>query len=632
MGDKNKFKLIKFNKKVKHKDDNNAYSLQLRHRSCPWWLLLLLLPLLLFIRCEKDITVTCVDNESHETIEDMAVTMTYRSHFLWNDGKFFASTEYEATQQTDESGKTVFKDVPCSVFSYIFYCMSKESLDAKNNCYGAQDVKQNFHYTSEVEMEMAPLREDLRVQLRDKETGDVLPDGVLIYTYVELGEEYVDSAKADASGIATIPQMIYCSTMKEIKGVCYGYADTSKVDVPCQVLTTPNDSAVLKLRPIKERFTFFVKNKETKQPIPGAVCDVTLKHPGKSQTLVHRRVHTSIDGKGIAVYDNAFVLSTIAITANKIHYKQGVLEGGPWTVEKFIRQDDDTRTVWLEPDPYLQEFVNIDSITGRPIPGVKNEIIITDFDGTKRTVTEISNSNGVFPVTAKEDAKIEIISTKVNEYKDKKTRYPKFVDIKKQEKKIRMQPLMETLNFRTVTEEDKTVVLPGCNLQVHGSISGSLPPSNSGNGNFSVTFRKAELLSITASKKAYTTNSTKVRNRTWSYLKESQERRDIPLKMDLPPCSGGTNTPKGANEMLHQRSYGMGQMEGDASISGDFYSQEDYLTIYDGPDTSGKILVGPERVTANKFNIPFHFTKGAVTVVIKTHSDGSSWQYVVNCP
>ena len=145
--------------------------------------------------------------------------------------------------------------------------------------------------------------------------------------------------------------------------------------------------------------------------------------------------------------------------------------------------------------------------------------------------------------------------------------------------------------------------------------------------------RKYEYLSITASRKGYKTNSTKVRNKDWEYLRVNQERRDIPLKLDLPPCSGGENIPMKKNEKLHQRSFGMGVEEGIASISGDFMKNGDYLTVYDGPDTSGRILVGPNEFISYTFIRTFHFTQGVVTVVIKTSDiTVSNWNYEVNCP
>ena len=632
MAKKNNPQSIRIDKKLKYKEEQDRYSLQLCHVRRPWWVLLLLLPLLLFIKCSKDITVSCVEPIGELPVENLPVKIEYQSHFLWNDGKFFTSDTIRLIQHTDSLGKTVFKDLPCSVFSYVFYCLQKVSFTAVDDCHVALDERRNFHYRWHITLDMEPRLEDLHVQLLDKETGDILPDGILIYKYIELGEEKTDSAHADAAGIATLSQMRYCSVMTELKGTCYGYADTMYVDIPCQSLLNTNDSTALRLRPIKERFTFFVKNKETKQPIPDALCKVSLTHPGKSKHVEKREVGTSIDGQGLAVYDKAFILSTMAITASKQHYKDGQLEGGPWTVEVFNRQNDSIRTIWLEPEPYLEEFVNIDSITGKPIPGVTNVIKVIDHDGTVTETTEMSNSNGVFPVWAKEDAKVEVFSTKAPSYKKKISIYPKYKDIKEEEKKIKMQPVLETLKFRTVREEKPNVLLPKCTLTITESESGLLIPTNSGNGEFSVTMRKYEYLSIVASRKGYKTNRTKVQNRDWEYLRVNQERRDIPLKLDLPPCDGGENVPKNG-QMYHQRSYSMGQEEGDASITGNFYGEPDRLTIYDGPDTSGRILIGPDRSVINNFWIPFHFTQGAITVVIKTSPyKNSSWEYVVNCP
>lgn len=618
---------IKASKKLKYKEQQDTYTVQLVHRRKPWWLLLLLLPLLLLIQCHKDITVTCHEPDTGAPIVDQPVTMTYHSHFVYDRGHFFTNDSISLTQKTDAKGTTVFRGLRCSVYSYIFYCLSQASFTAKSQCHAAAGEKHNFHYTSKVDLKMLPRREDLHIKLVDKETGDILPDAVLTFKYVELGKEKTDSVKADPAGVATIKQMRYCSVMKLLKGSCYGYADTTKADVPCQQLVIANDSATLKLRPIKKRFTFFVKNLETKQPIPGAECYVTLTHP-RGKKFGPKKVTTSIDGKGMAFYDNAFILSVINIKAHKRHYHDSILTGGPWTVEKFLQQKPDVRTIWLRPEPYLQEFVNIDSINGRPIPGVKNRIKITHPNGKTETIEEISNRNGVFPVTAKEDDRVEIVSTKTGEYKDKRTVLPKFKNVK--DKKIRMAPEMVTLQFRTVIDPS-WAQLPDCQLRVSGSISGSLSPSNSGNGAFQVTFRKAERLSITASKAGYTTNSTKVSNNTYTDLNVAdQRRRDIPLKQDLPPCGAGKNVPKGSNDNHHVKSYGLGKPSGVVTVDVDMYPAADKLTIYDGPSASGKIIFGPETF-ANKKHISVPFTKGSITVVIDA-DNGSDWDYTVNCP
>lgn len=535
--------VIRIDKGVKFKNEYNKYSLQLCHPHRPWWLLLLLIPFLLFIKCNKDISVACIEPEGNVVIDDVPVTLKYTTHFLWHNGKFLANDSISLTQNTDENGNTTFKDLPCCVYSYIFYCLSQASFTAKSGCHAVVDEERNFHYTRHVDLMMQPRRENLQVLLLDRETGDELPSGTLIYKYEELGVEKTDSAKADARGIATLPQMRYCSTIKEMIAQCYGYADTSRVYVPCQDLLNPTDSMAMRLRPIKDRFEFFVKNKETKQPIPGANCVVTLTHPGKSKTTDMRNVQTSQDGKGMAFYDDAFILSTIAIHANALHYKDGDLEGRLFSVEDFQRQDEDTRTVWLVPEPYMEEFVNVDSINGKPIAGVENTFKVIYTDGTSSTEKVISNSNGVFTIKAKEDDRIEIISIRRPEYEDKTSVYPKFVNIK--DKKVRMQPNLVDLNFQTVKNISGQPVLPNCKLVAQGSISGSLQPNNSGStGSFTVKARVNENLSITASKGGYATNSTTVKNELVSNLKGG---RKIPLKPD-PVIYENSSGPRGTTK------------------------------------------------------------------------------------
>lgn len=523
-----KAKDIKAGKKFRYRDKNEEYVVQLKRRN--WWWLLLLLLLLFFVKCHKDITVTCIDAGSGEPIEGQAVTLNYEAHYLMDIWRVLPTDNINITQETDSTGTIVFRDLPCSVFSYFFYCMSEATFTANSECHEDIEEEHNFHFTRYVKLQMTPRREDLQIRLLDLETGDPLPDAMLYYQYTEQGEQKQDSAHTDPAGVATIPQMRICSDMNLLLGRCYGYADTTKVNVPCQELLGASENAVLRLRPLKKRFTFFVKDLYSKQPIPGAECYVTLTRPNGYASGPYK-VLTSTDGKGIAVFDSAFVRATIAIEAQKRpNYNDSILTGGPWTVEDFIKQPDSTRSIWLRPLPFMREFVNVDSIKRTmPIPGVTNVITIKHPNGTIDTVTTISNNNGVFSIRAEEDAEIEIVSTKNPDYYRKITLEKTFKNAKRE---IPLTPVMVTLQFRTISALNKTP-LPSCSLKVSGSVSGNLPPANSGNtGVFNVTFRKGEELSIIASKKHFGSNSSKVHEQTWGYLNVSQNRRDIPLKVD----------------------------------------------------------------------------------------------------
>ncbi|MDE5635821.1 MAG: hypothetical protein K2I52_05895 [Muribaculaceae bacterium] len=516
---------IRFNHNLRYRQEYNEYIIQMKRKRRPWWLLLLLLPLLLLIRCERTITAHCFEPETGIPVENCDVTMNYQAHYLWNDGRFLATDSITRTVSTDDEGTAVFENCPCSVFSYIFYAFSKADFTAINRCHAAKDVECMFHYTWNVDLPMEPNRDDLHVQIVDAETRDPLPDASVVYRYIDNNEEKTDSAHADAMGIVTLPGMRVCGMVDAIEAGCYGYADTTVVNRACADLLIPTDSTAIPLRPIKQRFTFFVKDAETRQPIPDAICTVTLIRPSGTAEAP-RIVHTSIDGKGVAAYDDAFVLSVINIDAKKRHYYDGSLEGGPWVVEKFIKQDDDTRTIWLRPEPYQVQFINVDSINGRPVPNVKNNITITDPAGNVETCVETSNSNGVFPVTAKEGSRIVIVSVCHPNYKEKTT----VIDHFDEGEKIRMQPVMTDVNFKTVKDNARRPILPDCTLKVMGSISGGLQPSNSGSGEFKVTARINESLSIAASKRGYATNSTTVNQTPVANLQNRVT--EIPLKED----------------------------------------------------------------------------------------------------
>ena len=620
-----------YKKKFRFDKGKNEYDFRIRRKGGLWWLLLLLLIPLMFIRFNKTITITCLDEESKEPISYTLANLNSVDYQIIKEGRWFTSNAIARQALTDSCGKAVFDSLSCGVFGFVFHPLSKAGISLESECCSNEPQLFNFHYTFRKTIYVPARRENLRVKLLDDETGDPLPDATLLYEYMEGSKVKRDSVKADAAGIATIPQMRYCGMLSLLQGSCYGYADTSRVHVPCRSLEIESDSTALRLRPIKERFTFFVKNKDTRQPIPDAVCKVSLVHPGASHSTVTREVHTSIDGKGIAVYDDAFVLSTISITASKQHFKDGVLEGGPWTVEKFILQDDDTRTIWLEPDPYQVEFQNIDSLNLKPVPGVVNTITVYHSDGSKEVSTETGNSNGVFPVVAKEDEKIDITSVKKPEYHDKHTGYPVFKEIK--DRKIKMAPVMGELIFKTVKEEDRSMLLPDCSLAVTGSISGSMLPRDSGKGEFRVNMRIVENLSIKASKSGYKTNSTSVKNASYDYLKASAANRVIPLEPDIPKCNGGTRVPISTGEAHHVRSYNMGVRGGSAMIWIDFGdSIPDMLTVYDGIGTTKPTEIN-HRTLVQEHVLSFTFESDAVTVEIETSDVNSSiWEYEIRCP
>lgn len=446
-----KIKDVNYSKKFKFDNQTDEYTFQFKRRRFKWWWLLLLLPLLLLIRCERTITVTTLDSDTKEAVQGAEVTLYYNSHFLLKDWKFFKNEPVKRTLTTDTEGKARFEKLPCSVYSYIFYCLSRVSLTAADPCHEPTSAIPYFHYTWNQTIYMDKLREDVAIMVVDDETSEPLPGAIVrIVT-----DEKADSAVTDASGRAMLRQVPHCADLSILNGSCYGYADTTRFNVPVSALGDI-DEATLRLRPIKESIEFFVKDVETREPIPNATAVVTLTDPRSGARGSHT-YPTNVDGRGRGFYDEGFVLSKVDIKASKEHYKDSTLQGD-YTVAQFKTLSEDERTVWLRPLPHTVYYQNIDSLTREPIAGVENVITVTDPAGNTTTYTEISNRNGKFPVSAKEGSRIHIESRYPGYYYDKTTDVDSFTE---EEKIIEMTPIVTPIDVDLVMVIDHTGSMGG---------------------------------------------------------------------------------------------------------------------------------------------------------------------------
>ena len=278
---------------------------------------------------------------------------------------------------------------------------------------------------------------------------------------------------------------------------------------------------------------------------------------------------------------------------------------------------------------------NADSLTGKPIAGVTNEITVTDLNGKQTKDIQTSNSNGMFPVEAKEGYKVEIISKLEPDYLVKHTYIAKFEDA---DKIIKMKRNLTDIEFRTVDDETNELV-PNCTLEIIGSQSGKHQPQNSGNGVFTVKgLYRGESVSIISSKKDYITNDTKIRNSNVEYLiKAPQEERDIPMILDLPPCnlnpqsySGGAGT--------KIMSFNLNKRKGNLTFQYQTgTSQPDEIIIYNCAEvdiprnkpiwsTHGAVIV------PNLTRVTIPFNSPIITVVVNSPEDGTVWDFFPECP
>lgn len=624
-----------YHKKLKYMDDKSEYVFQLKKRNLKWSWLLLMLPLfLLFIRCNREIDVSAIDSTSGKGISNVDVSLSYTAHYLYKDGKLFHNEYISRTLQTDTVGNGTFSDLPCSVFSYVFYLFSRAEYTAKNACYTLESSPEYslFHYTWHKNLMVIPKTVDLDLFVVDRETEEALAGTRVIYQYELEGQIRKDTITTEADGRCTLHGVPECGDVILNRVSCYGYADTVNVGINVPISLTCPDSSCVKLTPLKQKFTYFVKNKYTEEPIPGATVRVILT--SSNGLVIRGKSVTNVDGKGFGAYEDAFVLADLQLRASKRHYKDGQLEK-QYSVEQFAALPDRERTVYLEPEPYMEQFQNVDSISGVPITGVNNLILVTGINGQNEMSSEISNKNGIFYIKAMEKDRIDIESKLNPYYKTQQTHIDSFGE----GEIIKMQPKLTDLKFRTVDGETEEL-LSQCVLSISSSISNISKPTNSDSGEFTVkNLRVGETISIVASKTGYTTNSNKVRDaKVIELMHASQERRDIPLFLQLPPCSEGGDGVDSSNRKNAIKSYNMGMASGRFLFDWETYSIPDRIQIYNCKEDeifqNSPIFDTGMIATSEQQHTWITFSNGPVITVVGTTSsqDGSSWKYYIHCP
>ena len=605
---------VRFRKSFRLRDDQDEYTFQLRRRRNWWWLLLLLLPLLLFINCSHDVVVTVVDDDGNP-VEQVGVDMSYCSHWLLNTDRrpsWLAKCDTVQHQVTDSLGRAVFSGVGTSVFSYLFYGTSQAKFTfGELECVAIKEnpLLKNLHFTREVKVSAVKRRTAVRLQVVDAEDGAPIAEADVTVSWPEGKQHRTAKGKSDPNGMVTIDKVWTCATIDTIKASAYAYNDTVVTAKPVKVLLAQPDQGVIPLSPLKESFTFFVKDSLSRQPIPGAECKVTVSH---SRSTKSGTAMTNVDGKGRGEYKDAPITAVISVDpVTAPHYKPGRLNlpEAQRMVEQFIKLPDSLRTIWLEPEPQTVQWQNVDSLNVKNgIKGVTNRIKITDPGGKVTQDSVMSNANGYFAVQAVLGSKIEVVSECEPGYEPKTTVVAQF-DGKGQV--IKLKPRMVDLTFRTVDADDPSTLVPGCTLDIAGSISGNLQPTDSGNGEFTVkNVRVVETISINAQKQGWKGNNTTINNTKVSYLADPStpaSARDIPLQ--LPGCDAGpiSNEDNQSGTDFYAREFNMGCNSGTCNFSYHTHEAPDEIIIFDCPPADLQL---PYNSPANKSKIVFH-TKDA---------------------
>lgn len=415
-----KEKIIK--KSFQFKQEQLEYTLKLKPRSRWWlWLLLLLLLPLLLIKCDKTINVRTINQETKTNISNAEVVFTYQEAYLYDKGSFFTEDKRLITQKTNKQGLASFDTLGYSLYSYLFKPFSEAKIYAQSQCYTSEVYTNYFHALSnesEIVLEMKPIIAQLDFRVIDREDNEPLPQAnVLIIAELD-GKQYKEEALTEPDGRVIFNKIPRCANINLVKASLEGYYPDSLTQKTVRGLAGEiNTKRLLKLKPIKAKIIFFVKDCKTKQPIADATATLTLDVKGKQKVIVRK---TNVNGIGKGEYEDAYINANMNLSVEKAYYKKGSLPK-TYTVSDFLKLSEEERTICLEPEDIAITLNNCDSKTNSALAGVKNVVTIIR-EGKEITNTLISNGNGSFTIPGlRPDDIVSIVASYPPDYRDNTT-------------------------------------------------------------------------------------------------------------------------------------------------------------------------------------------------------------------
>jgi len=533
---------------IQNKNNEEEYIIAIKKRKFPWWILLFLLPLLLLVKCEKDITFKVINTYNNKVESGVKLNFQYcrRDAFSFELYQFFSRQqpypEPELSDTTDNEGIAVFENVKFTVYQYIFRNKEWARTFYVNNC-SMLDTTFDFfdlHEDQIYEVYISPILTQTEFTVVDADdNNDPLVDATVFIT--NSLSEVVDSGKTDNSGKIHFDKIPFCSDILVV-GSQYGfYNDT----ISGKLSDIYPEQDTLYLHQKKGIVKFYVKDCVTKLPIADAKGELIFKDFPDS----NRVAYTNVKGKGTLYgeFNDIHIIASILIKASKLPFYRDSSTVNYCTVEEWMKLDEEHQTIYLCPEPNPILFQDIDELSKNGVQNVENTVTIkkSGESAASPAVVIISDVNGYFSISAGIGDIITIVAKSnticpneylINDYTIVEQDYSNLKD----DKNKRLIPLKKVtppeVTFKDIEAASKNGIDGVENVYyVDGSKRGTITSNSDGSFTIKDVY-PCEKISITASKTGYGSNSTKINNVLMSTLiAGTSEMREIPLDEDSKP-------------------------------------------------------------------------------------------------
>ncbi len=384
------------------KPNEGEYVVKMKKKNW-WWLLLLLLllPLLLLIPCKKDVTVNTVEMKSKDNIPKTDVTFQYVDYQMFNfkTKKFFTHDTIQLFEVSDGDAIAKFEQIRYTLYSRLIFMNKKAVVSGTNDCFYGDSLYKfhKFKKNKVFKLGLSTRIYDYNFKVVNFENSQPIVGAKVVATVELNGKKQKFEGITEPDGTVFFENYPYCGYTVAI-GSAYGYYNDTIATNSQYLYGDLETNRTLRLRPEKKLIDFFVKDKNTKQPLAGATGDLILRGEN-SQTA-----QTNINGYA-AFAEEVHILENFTINASKEFYADTAKSD---KVDNWVKLTDSAKTLFLRPLTKTVQFRNISN--NRGLPGVKNMIYI---NGAPQSKPVYSNSDGYFSVAnVKPSDKISIVATK----------------------------------------------------------------------------------------------------------------------------------------------------------------------------------------------------------------------------
>ncbi len=348
-------------------DKTQEYVLVIKDKKkFPWWILLLLLPLLLLIPIKRSVHVQILDN-----VEQPAAQQNCGFHYL-DVSTFGSKTPVNLSLTTDDAAKFDIEGISQPLW-YVIFGGSVDSafVNSEKECQSVYfgDKFKNYPEDDYKIVKMKGGIADKTVKVIDAETKEPLPDAEVKYLNQVL--------KTDNQGLVPL-QLDLCNEIT-ITASKKGYVSD---DFQGKVSEITDNEITIPLSKISYDKVVKVIDAETQKPIPGA----KVKFNGKDYTTDNNGQVT------IKINDG----EAINLEASKAGY---ITE----TVETSIDKAGETIVIPLKKDVETKTVKVIDADTKKPLPGA-----VVKHNGKNYT----ADANGIVTITIPKNSNVNLVASK----------------------------------------------------------------------------------------------------------------------------------------------------------------------------------------------------------------------------